>query len=120
MQPIPPNQQRALVDRLAKMCGGGYTPDVRRKYFISGPQWAAAYQGQALFYAPTREPVTFEHVIREFGFGVNDGLRMYLGHMSLSVQRISASVTGEPSTVPTHRNFQMLRFTDTMAQRITN
>src|SRR5499433_3139314 len=67
MQPIPPNQQRALVDRLAKMCGGGYTPEVRRKYFISGPQWAAAYQGQALFYAPTREPITFEHVIREFG-----------------------------------------------------
>jgi xylose isomerase len=67
MQPIPPNQQQALVDRLMKMCGGAYTPEVRRKYFISGPQWAAAYQGQALFYAPTREPVTFETVIREFG-----------------------------------------------------
>jgi xylose isomerase len=67
MQPIPPNQQQALVDRLTKMCGGGYTPEVRRKHFISGPQWAAAYQGQALFYAPTREPVTFEQVIREFG-----------------------------------------------------
>jgi xylose isomerase len=67
MQPIPPNQQQALVDRLLKMCGGGYAPEVRRKFFISGPQWAAAYQGQALFYAPTREPVTFEQVIREFG-----------------------------------------------------
>src|SRR5262245_43203618 len=67
MQPIPPNQQRALVDRLAKMCGGGYSPEIRRKYFISGPQWAAAYQGQALFYAPTRHPITFEDVIREFG-----------------------------------------------------
>jgi len=49
------------------MCGGGYSPEIRRKYFISGPQWAAAYQGQALFYAPTREPITFEDVIREFG-----------------------------------------------------
>jgi len=67
MQPIPPNQQQALIDRLTKMCGGGYSPEVRRKYFISGPQWAAAYQGQALFYAPTRAPVTFEQVIREFG-----------------------------------------------------
>jgi xylose isomerase len=67
MQPIPPNQQQALVDRLSKMCGGGYDPETRRKYFISGPQWAAAYQGQALFYAPTRHAITFEDVIREFG-----------------------------------------------------
>jgi xylose isomerase len=67
MQPISPNQQQALIDRLTKMCGGAYSPDVRRKYFISGPQWAAAYQGQALFYAPTREPITFEQIIREFG-----------------------------------------------------
>ena len=67
MKPIPPNQQQSLVDRLAKMCGGVYSPEVRRKYFISGPQWAAAYQGQALFYAPTRKPITFEDVIREFG-----------------------------------------------------
>ena len=49
------------------MCGGGYSPEIRRKYFISGPQWAAAYRGQALFWAPTREPITFEDVIREFG-----------------------------------------------------
>ena len=62
-----PNEQRALVDRLTKMCGGGYNAETRRKYFISGPQWAAAYQGQALFYAPTRQPITFEDVIREFG-----------------------------------------------------
>src|SRR5437870_8947046 len=67
MQPIPPNQQRSLVERLTKMCGGGYSPEIRRKYFISGPQWAAAYRGQALFWAPTREPITFEDVIREFG-----------------------------------------------------
>src|ERR1043166_1592263 len=67
MKPIPPNQQQSLVDRLVKMCEGGYSPEVRRKYFISGPQWAAAYQGQALFYAPTRKPITFEDVIREFG-----------------------------------------------------
>jgi xylose isomerase len=63
---VPPNQQRALVDRLAAMCGGAYSPEVRRKYFISGPQWAAAYRGQALFHAPTRDPIGYEEVIREF------------------------------------------------------
>src|SRR5438552_6705312 len=67
MQPVPPNQQRSLVERLTKMCGGGYSPEIRRKYFITGPQWAAAYRGQALFYAPTREPIGYEDVIREFG-----------------------------------------------------
>src|SRR5215468_4123901 len=67
MQPVPPNEQRALVERLTAMCGGAYSPETRRKYFISGPQWAAAYQGQALFYAPTRKPITFEDVIRELG-----------------------------------------------------
>src|SRR5262245_62149868 len=67
MQPTPPSQQRSLVERLTKMCGGGYSPETRRKYFISGPQWAAAYQGQAPFYAPTREPIPFAAVIREFG-----------------------------------------------------
>jgi xylose isomerase len=67
MQAVPPNEQQALVERLTKMCGGAYSPDTRRKYFISGPQWAAAYQGQALFFAPTRKPITFEDVIREFG-----------------------------------------------------
>ena len=63
MQPIPVNQQQSLVERLMKACGGAYSPQTRRKYFISGPQWAAAYQGQALFHAPTREPVGFEEVI---------------------------------------------------------
>ena len=48
-------------------CGGAYRPEVRRKYFISGPQWAAAYQGQALFHAPTRRAIGFEDVIREYG-----------------------------------------------------
>jgi xylose isomerase len=46
---------------------GSYSPEERRKFYISGPQWAAAYQGQALFYAPTRTPITFEHVIEQFG-----------------------------------------------------
>ncbi|HYM13852.1 MAG TPA: TIM barrel protein [Bryobacterales bacterium] len=58
--------QRALVDRLTAACGGSYPPEVRRRYFISGPQWAAAYQGQALFHAPTREPVSYKEVIREY------------------------------------------------------
>jgi xylose isomerase len=66
MNPIPEDQQQALVSRLMKACGGAYSPETRRKYFISGPQWAAAYQGQALFHAPTRPAVSFEDVIRKF------------------------------------------------------
>jgi xylose isomerase len=66
MAPIPQDQQRALVERLIKACGGGYSPEVRRRYFLSGPQWAAAYEGHALFHAPTREPVGFEKVIEEY------------------------------------------------------
>jgi len=66
MKPVPAKQQQALVARLAKACGGAYSPKIRRKYFISGPQWAAAYQGQALFHAPTREAIGFEDVIREY------------------------------------------------------
>ena len=49
-----------------KACGGAYSPEVRRKYFISGPQWAAAYQGQALFHAPTRPEIGFREIIRKF------------------------------------------------------
>jgi xylose isomerase len=67
MPPIPENQQQALVSRLMQACGGAYTPAERRKYFISGPQWAAAYQGQALFHAPTRPEIGFEEVIRKYG-----------------------------------------------------
>jgi xylose isomerase len=66
MHPVPVNQQQALVERLMAACGGAYSPQTRRKYFISGPQWAAAYQGQALFHAPTREPISFEQVIRKY------------------------------------------------------
>jgi xylose isomerase len=66
MTPVPANQQQALVSRLMKACGGAYSPEVRRKYFISGPQWAAAYQGQALFHAPTRPEIGFEDVIRKY------------------------------------------------------
>ena len=49
-----------------KACGGAYTPDQRRKYFLTGPQWAAAYEGQALFHAPTRSAIGFEEVIRRY------------------------------------------------------
>lgn len=66
MKPVPSSKQQALVSRLMKACGGAYSPETRRKYYISGPQWAAAYQGQALFHAPTRQPVGFEEVIREY------------------------------------------------------
>lgn len=54
----PHKQERSLVERLLEACGGSYSPQTRRKYFISGPQWAAAYQGQALFHAPTREAIS--------------------------------------------------------------
>src|SRR5260370_27106346 len=66
MNPLPENQQQGLVSRLMNACGGAYSPAPRRKYFISGPQWAAAYQGQALFHAPTRPPIGFEEVIRKY------------------------------------------------------
>jgi xylose isomerase len=66
MKPIPPDKQQALVKRLAKACGGAYTSKQRRKYFLTGPQWAAAYEGHALFHAPTRRPVSYEEVIREY------------------------------------------------------
>src|SRR5258708_2835481 len=67
MKPIPENQQQSLVSRLMKACGGAYSPETRRKYYLSGPQWAAAYQGQALFHAPTREAIGFEEVIKKYG-----------------------------------------------------
>jgi xylose isomerase len=67
MHPIPIEQQQSLVSRLTKACGGAYSPEIRRKYFISGPQWAAAYNGSALFHAPTRPAIGFEDVIRKYG-----------------------------------------------------
>ena len=67
MKPVPVEQQQALVARLMEACGGAYTPKVRRQYYISGPQWAAAYEGHALFHAPTRPRMGFEEVIRHFG-----------------------------------------------------
>lgn len=67
MNPVPPNQQQALVERLVDACGGGYSPETRRKFFLSGPQWAAAYAGQALFHAPTRDTVGFDEIIRHYG-----------------------------------------------------
>jgi xylose isomerase len=67
MNPIPVAEQQSLVSRLTRACGGSYSPEVRRKYYISGPQWAAAYEGHALFHAPTRPPIGFEDVIRHYG-----------------------------------------------------
>jgi xylose isomerase len=67
MQPVPVKQQQSLVARLMQACGGSYSPETRRKYYISGPQWAAAYQGQALFHAPTRPAIGFEEIIRKYG-----------------------------------------------------
>jgi len=67
MSGISKEGQIALADRLTRACGGNYSPEVRRRYFITGPQWAASYQGQAVFHAPVRPPMTFEEVIEEYG-----------------------------------------------------
>src|ERR1700761_2484282 len=67
MNPIAVKDQQGLVSRLISACGGAYSPATRRKYFISGPQWAAAYPGHALFHAPTRPEIGFEEVIRKYG-----------------------------------------------------
>jgi xylose isomerase len=75
MPPVPESQQQALVSRLVNACGGSYSPERRRQYFISGPQWAAAYPGHALFHAPTRPEIGFEEVIREYG-------KIGIGHWS--------------------------------------
>jgi len=66
MTAIPQEKQTALVDRLTQACGGGYSPEVRRRYFITGPQWAPSYEGQAVFHAPVRSPLTFEAVIEQY------------------------------------------------------
>ncbi|MDX2266502.1 MAG: TIM barrel protein [Bryobacter sp.] len=63
---LNPTEQKALVARLYQACGGAYTPEQRRKFFITGPQWAAAYEGNAIFHAPTRKPVSFETVIAKY------------------------------------------------------
>jgi xylose isomerase len=67
VNPVPVSQQQALVDRLTESCAGAYSPAIRRKYFLTGPQWAASYEGHALFHAPTRKPVSLEEVIRHYG-----------------------------------------------------
>jgi xylose isomerase len=67
MNPTPIDQQQSLVSRLMSACGGAYSPATRRKYFISGPQWAAAYDGSALFHAPTRRATGFEEIIQKYG-----------------------------------------------------
>jgi len=58
-------------------CGGAYNPETRHKYYISGPQWAAAYTGHALFHAPTRPEIGFEEVIRKLG---EIGIRYWTTH----------------------------------------
>src|SRR5260370_20822128 len=66
MKPVPANQQQALVDRLMAACGGAYSPQTRRKYYLSGTQWAAADRGKAVVHATPREAVGFERDIEEF------------------------------------------------------
>ena len=71
MKPIPENQQQALVSRLMKACGGAYSPETRRKYFISGPQWAAAYRGKHFFTPPRGPPSILSSLFRNMPrFGI--------------------------------------------------
>ena len=90
MNPIPMEQQQSLVSRLTKACGGAYSPEVRRKYFISGPQWAAAYNGSALFHAPTRPAIGFEDVIRKYA---EIGIQYWCTH---DTDVIATSALGRP------------------------
>jgi xylose isomerase len=70
-------QQQSLISRLMQACGGVYPPETRRKYYISGPQWAAAYTGHALFHAPTRGEMGYHDVIRKYG---EIGIRYWTTH----------------------------------------
>jgi hypothetical protein len=38
------HEQRALVDRLMSACGGSYSPEIRRHFFISGPPMGRGVQ----------------------------------------------------------------------------
>lgn len=72
MSGIAQDQQLQLVDRLTQACGGSYSPEIRRRYFLTGPQWAPSYEGQAVFHAPVRTPLSFDQVIEEYAkAGVN-------------------------------------------------
>src|ERR1700685_438394 len=66
MKPVQKEEQIALGDRLTRACGRSSSPAVRRRYFITGPQWAPSYEGQAVFHAPVRSRITFEKVIEEY------------------------------------------------------
>lgn len=77
MSGIAQEQQLQLVDRLTQACGGGYSPEVRRRYFITGPQWAPSYEGQAVFHAPVRSPLTFDDVIAGYA---EAGVRYWCTH----------------------------------------
>ena len=66
-------QQQALVDRLMQTCGGAYSPETRRKYLSTGPQWARRVRRAGpVPCADSRAPLNFEEVIariREIGIG---------------------------------------------------
>ncbi|MBV9402042.1 MAG: TIM barrel protein [Bryobacterales bacterium] len=65
------------MSRLMQACGGSYNRETRHKYYISGPQWAAAYTGHALFHAPTRPEIGFGEVMRKYG---EIGIRYWTTH----------------------------------------
>ena len=100
MKPVPVEQQQSLVERLMQACGGAYCPATRRKYFITGPQWAAAYEGQALFHAPTRSPVGFEEVIRQYG---QIGIGHWCTHDTDVIPTEALGTGGQDAIVAPHR-----------------
>lgn len=104
MKPIPATEQRSLVERLMKACGGAYSPETRRKFFITGPQWAAAYEGHAVFHAPTRQPVGFEEVIRHYS---EIGIGYWCTHDSDVIPSAAIGTAKQDDTV--HRIGQALR-----------
>ncbi len=105
MKPVPPSEQQSLVERLTKACGGSYGPETRRKFYISGPQWAAAYEGHALFHAPTRAPVSFETVIEHWE-------RLGIGHWTTHDTDVIPS-----DAIGTDRQWEIVgRIKDTLAR----
>jgi xylose isomerase len=96
MEPIAPNKQQALVERLYNACGGHYTPEVRRKYYLTGPQWAANYEGHAIFHAPTRTPVSLEDVIAHYA---EIGLNYWCTHDTDVIPNVDLGRAGQDEIV---------------------
>jgi xylose isomerase len=75
MKPVPVSEQPALVERLMKACGGAYSPQTRRKYFITARQWAyRAYLHELMWGGAPRAALARALLAGQlWHFDVNDG-----------------------------------------------